>query len=119
MAGELREVADEFMLCRARIGRHEEALNAFGVAMRGIVDAPSDEWHWLRHNPHAFCSINIRKDGTIDDRPEELAQTRDWMLDLLPKLRDVFDPRVEQILRESPPARDARSAGLYSTTEGE
>ena len=72
-----------------------------------IAVSSGDEWHWLRHNPHAFCSINIRKDGTIDDRPEELERTRAWMLDLLPKFRDVFDPRVEQILGESPRARDA------------
>ena len=72
-----------------------------------IAVAAGDEWHWLRHNPHLFCSISVRKDGTIDDSPDQLAQIRDWMLDLLPKFRDVFDPRVEQILGESPRARDA------------
>ena len=77
-----------------------------------IAVAPGDEWHWLRHNPHLFCSISVRKDGTIDDPPEELERTRAWMLDLLPRFRDVFDPRVKEILGEASPARDAGSAGL-------
>ena len=34
------------------------------------------------------------------------------MLDLLPKFKQVFDPRVKEILDESSPTRDARSAGL-------
>ena len=34
------------------------------------------------------------------------------MVDLLPKFREVFDPRVAEILGESSPARDAGSAGL-------
>ena len=51
-----------------------------------------------------FCSISVRRDGTIDDAPEELERTRAWMLDLLPKFKQVFDPRVKEILKESRPA---------------
>ena len=68
-----------------------------------IAVAAGDEWHWLRHDPHLFCSISVRRDGTIGDAPEELERTRAWMLDLLPRFRDVFDPRVKEILGESRP----------------
>ena len=63
------------------------------------IDASSDhEWHWLRHDAYSFSSINVRKDGSIDDSPEKLEQLRAWMLDLLPRFKEVFDPRVEDIL---------------------
>ena len=63
------------------------------------IDAgPDPDWHWLRHDAYSFSSINIRMDGSIDDPPEKLEQVSVWMLDLLPKFREVFDPRVEDIL---------------------
>ncbi len=58
------------------------------------------EWHWYRHDRHAFSSINLRRDGSIDDPPEKLAETRAWMLEYLPKLREVMDPRLGKILTE-------------------
>ena len=58
------------------------------------------EWHWNRHGNYLFSSINIRRDGSIDDPHEELEQTRAWMLDLLPKLKEVFNSRVGSILNK-------------------
>ena len=65
---------------------------------RSIDAGPAPEWHWLRFDNHAFSSIGIRGDGFIDDPFEKLEETRAWMLDLLPKLKDVFDPRLAEIL---------------------
>ena len=53
-----------------------------------------------------FSSINIRRDGSIGDPPEKLEGTRAWMLDLLPKLKEVFDPRVADILSRLPSRSD-------------
>lgn len=67
--------------------------------IESTIDAgPSPDWHWLRHDGYAFCSINIKTDGAIDDPPEKLEQLRAWMLDLLPKFKEVFDPRVKDLL---------------------
>ncbi len=55
-------------------------------------------WRWNRHDRHSFSSINIRRKGSIDDPPKKLEETRAWMLDLLPKLKKTFDPRLEEIL---------------------
>ena len=58
------------------------------------------EWSWRRHPSYGFSSINIRTDGSIDDPEAKREATRAWMLDLLPKLKEVFDPRLAEILGE-------------------
>ena len=58
------------------------------------------EWHWHRHPAFSFSSINIRRDGSIDDPPKKLEETRAWMLDMLPKFKTVFERRVASILKE-------------------
>ncbi len=65
-----------------------------------ITLAPGQEWHWNRHTSSNFSSINVRRDGSIDDPPEKLEETKAWMLDMLPKLREVFEPRLAEILRD-------------------
>ena len=65
-----------------------------------INAGPSPEWHWLRHDRFTYSSINVRRDGSIDDPQEKLEEIRAWMLDLLPKLKEVFDPRLAKILGE-------------------
>ena len=60
------------------------------------------DWHWYRHSGSSFSSINVRSDGSIDDSPENLEEIRAWMLDMLPKLKGVFNPRLERILSELP-----------------
>ena len=60
--------------------------------------ATGQEWHWRRHPNYLFSSINIRTDGSIDDPPEKLAETRTWMLAMLPQFKEVFELRVEGIL---------------------
>ena len=63
------------------------------------IDAgASPKWQWLRHDAYSFSSISVRKDASIDDPPEKLEQVRSWMFDLLPKFKEVFDPRVSEIL---------------------
>ena len=62
-----------------------------------------EEWRWYRYDTVSFSSINVRRGGcSIDDPPEKLVKTRKWMLEYLPRLKEVFDPRVAEILSESP-----------------
>lgn len=74
-----------------------------GAIESSLGPRPGSEWDWARGRANGFSSISIRMDGTIDDPPDELEQTRAWMLDLLPRFREVFDPRVEEIMKELPP----------------
>ena len=77
-----------------------------GTIEASIADDPDQEWRWYKHPKYDFSSINIRRNGSIDDPPENLEETRAWMLDLLPRLKEVFDPRVQNILKELQGTRD-------------
>ena len=65
---------------------------------RSVDAGPAPDWHWLRHDNFSFSSICIRRDGSINDPAERLEKTRAWMLDLLPNLKEVFDPRLADLL---------------------
>ncbi len=67
---------------------------------RSVEAGPAPDWQWLRHDYYAFSSISVRRDGSIDDPPEKLEETRRWMLDQLPKLKDVLDPRLAEALAD-------------------
>ena len=57
------------------------------------------EWRWQRGDKQYFSSIGVLRGGTIDDPPEKLAEVRAWMLDTLPRFKEVFDPLMAEILR--------------------
>ena len=67
---------------------------------QNVGAGPDPDWQWLRHGYYMFSSISVRREGSIDDPPEKLEETRAWMLDLLPKLKEAFDPRLEEALAD-------------------
>ena len=72
-----------------------DKLEACRKQIEASVDAgPNAEWVWSRHDRYFFSTISVRRDGSINDPPDKLKETRDWMLDLLPKFKAVFDPRL-------------------------
>ncbi len=76
-----------------------DELHADRASIEADLPAPDRvAWSWLRHDAHAFSSINLRRDGAIHDPTDRLAETQAWMLDALPRLRAVFDPRLAAIL---------------------
>ena len=59
---------------------------------------PESNWAWHRGDPWGFASVNARRDGSIEDPPEHHSEIRSWMLELLPKFKSLFEPRVAEIL---------------------
>lgn len=82
------------------IERNNRIFDELQTAKSEIEESLDAEWVWHRFEPNSFFTISIRKDGSIDDPPENLAETRAWMLEYLPKLREVMDTRLEKILKE-------------------
>lgn len=50
----------------------------------------------------AKTKITLFGDGTVsmDDSPEKLAEVRNWMIESLPRLKNVLDPRLERVVGE-------------------
>ena len=92
------------------IERNNRIFDELQKAKPEIEKSIDAEWEWHRFEPYSFFTINIRKEGSIDDLPEKLNETRAWMLDLLPKLTEVFDQRVAHILSESQEWSDRRKS---------
>ena len=76
-----------------------DKLKADRDQIEASVDAgPNPDWRWSRHDRYFFSAISVRRDGAVSDPPAKLEETRAWMLDLLPKFKAVFDPRLKKIL---------------------
>ena len=69
-------------------------------AIESSIDPdPHSRWEWLRFNGAAFSQIGFSRPGSIDDPQGKLEETRAWMLDLLPKLKEAFEPRLQKLLK--------------------
>ena len=77
-----------------------DALISDQKEIEASITPPDQEWHWNRYNAYDFSSINVRRDASVNDSPDKLKETRAWMLDMLPKIKGIFEPRVEKILRD-------------------
>lgn len=82
------------------VERNNRIFDELQKAKPEIEESLDAEWVWHRFGPHSFSTISIRRDGSIDDPPEKLEEIRDWMLDQLPKLKDVLDPRLAEALAD-------------------
>ncbi len=53
---------------------------------------------WIgRRGRRSQFSLGISKEGSIDDSDEKIDDTRDWMLEYIPKFMDAVNPRLEKI----------------------
>ena len=69
---------------------------------RGEIDAEfGAELDWWRIDRRwNIAAVRLGMDASIDDPPQKQDEIRAWMLETLPKFRDVFNPRLEKILAE-------------------
>lgn len=68
---------------------------------QSIYAGPDAEWEWNRHDRHAFSSISIKRDGSIDDSEALRDETRAWMKKYLIYFKDFFDARLKEFLSGS------------------
>ena len=71
---------------------------------RELVEAsieldPAAEWDWNQWEKSKFFTIAIIRSGSIDASWQELVHIRKWMYTHLHRLKDFFEPRLEEILK--------------------
>ncbi|MDE0169682.1 MAG: DUF4268 domain-containing protein [bacterium] len=103
----LEGVNDAWVTLRIQTGnkaltrRVFDALNTDREQIEKAYDAdPEPKWYWNGKNRYGWCSISIRTQGSVHDPQTRLEETRQWMLDHLPRFKDFFDPRVNGILQQ-------------------
>ena len=108
-AASLEGANDAWVTLHIETGDKKQTKHIFDTLLRQqeqIQECLAGELHWNRHNGQNFSSINLRRDGSIEDPQEKREETSAWMLCTLPKLKQVFDDRVDKILRELPTKAD-------------
>ena len=81
------------------IERNNRIFDELQTAKSEIEQLLNAECVWDKYEPYSFFTISVRKDGPIDDSQGKLEETRAWMLDLLPKLKEAFEPRLQKLLK--------------------
>ena len=76
-----------------------DALKADQEQFQSAID-PKANWFWNRHNSYTFSTIGVQRGASIDDPPGKLEETRAWMLEMLPKFKEVFEERVQSLLAD-------------------
>lgn len=79
--------------------KNRKAFDAFKGGQRGIEEKLGTPLIWSRDGrtrDRIACRIYAARDGRIDDSPSKLSELNHWALVMLPRFRDVFDPRLEK-----------------------
>ena len=79
----------------------EEIFSVLEADKETIEAELGEKLEWKQHgNLQIFL---LGEKASISDSPEKLDEIKDWIFEHLLKLKQVFDPRLEEILGQSPP----------------
>ena len=86
----------------ARTGRDRsnDIYNALKAQQKQIEADFGGELEWHGRGNTVGFDVSTWRYATINDPQPALDEIRAWMLETLPKFRDVFNPRLEKILAE-------------------
>jgi len=57
---------------------------------------------WERLDNRIYSQISVTRPGSIYDDPEMLEDINDWMIDLLLRFEQVFDPKLSELIKIQP-----------------
>ena len=84
--------------------RTENAREAFSSLEEHTEAIEAELGATLEWKRHGKVQIKLSgEEASINDPPEKLNQITEWILEHLLKLKQIFDPRLQQILGQSPP----------------
>ena len=64
---------------------------------KSIAALPGEKWEWNEHRSYSFFSVNLVREGSIEDSPEKLREIRNWMRQRLVELKNTIEPLVEDV----------------------
>ena len=67
-------------------------------AEKSDIEAVLGELLWERLDDKKACRVSIARQGSIDDDEETLEEIQEWMVERLLKFREVFGPRLAELV---------------------
>ena len=77
-----------------------QVFNALESDRESIERELGEELHWEANTSGVRLAVRLLRRGFLDDTPEELAELQAWMIEMLPKLKAVFEPRLAEIAQD-------------------
>ena len=71
------------------------ALQAYAEEFQSELSA---DWFWDTHGNRGYAACGILVEGSIDDPAERLKELEDWAVEHLPKLKEVLNPRLQEVM---------------------
>ena len=57
---------------------------------------------WPQRPGWGYAAVGVTTPGGIHSPPQRLQEIREWVLEYLPRIKEVLDPRLKEILRTLP-----------------
>ena len=93
---------------RARVGVYidngeklwnEGRFDELAESSEAIESEIGGEFEWQRLDDRRACRISVVRPGAIDDNNDTLDEIRQWMVERLLKFREVFGPRLDELVK--------------------
>ena len=78
--------------------KNEEIYDALYGRKETIEAAVGQPAIWDRKDHARTCGVSVMRQGSIDDDDESLDEIRTWLIETLPRIKDVFRPHLSEIL---------------------
>ena len=78
--------------------QNEILFDALRENQEAIESELQESLEWHRMEGHKACRIAVTRPGAITDSPEILEDIQDWMIDRLLKFKQVFEPRLKDLV---------------------
>ncbi len=82
--------------------QNEILFEALRENQEAIESELQESLEWNRMEGSKACRIEVTRPGTITDSPEILEEIQDWMIERLLKFKQVFGPRLKDLVDTLP-----------------
>lgn len=80
--------------------KSDRIFGALHESREDIEASLTGKWFWDQKPREFWCEVGISTPAKIKDPPEQIEETRSWILKNLPKLKEILNPRLQKIMDE-------------------
>ena len=77
---------------------NKERFDSLENSKEEIESAMGSQLYWERLDDKKACRISAYRKGSVHDDQTRLDDTRNWMVETLPKFKSIFDPKLADLV---------------------